>query len=236
MEAAERVEVNGQAGGDRGKGLFLRYAEGCWMYRHDKGLVSESDNSALESGNPSYDVLKRVFYVALPSMESIAKRLGKAGNVFHLDVLREFYSGEHNERKFREGELACLAFPARVLEKRPGSRYLIGLEPVAGSFEVGSDLDLEPGDWAVMHRISLVEKVPEGFAMDMAERLRKLGLDKTYKFPKVAIKYLKALKSRRYDGRYEKDKVPSDAGKGEAPQAEGRPEEAPVKRPGEAHA
>jgi|GEM_PF-1527480 len=236
MEAAERVEVNGPEGIDRGKALFLRYAEGCWMYRHDKGLVSEADNMALESGNPSYEVLKRMFYVAIPSMESIAERLGKAGNVFDLDVLREFYSGEHNERKFREGELACLAFPARVLENRPASRYLIGLEPVAGSFYVESDLELEPGDWAVMHRINLVEKVPEGFALELAERLRKLGLDKTYKFPKVAIKYLKSLKSRRYNGFDKKDQGPSDAGKGEAPQDEGRPEEATVKRPGEAHA
>ena len=201
-----------------GLSLFLRYAEGCWMYRHDKGLVSEDDDKTLRSGRPSYEVLKRVFYVAIPVMEKIAANKDK--DIFDIEVLREFYSGEHNERKFNEGELACLAFPVKVLEKRGSNEYVIDMEPVKGTFTVSSDLDMEPGDWAVMHRINLVERIPEDFAMAMKSGLEKLGLDKTYKFPKVAIKYLKRLSKkgkRDFHGNEQADQGPPDEGTDEAP-------------------
>jgi len=240
-----------------GMGLFLRYAEGCWMYMHEKGMVSEADNGALASGRPSHEVLKRVFYVAIPIMERIAAAKGK--QLFDLDVLREFYSGEHNERKFREGELACLAFPVKVLEKKGASSYFVDMEPVLGKFWVESDLDLKPGDWAVMHRITLVEQVPERFALEMAGKLRKLGMDKTYKFPKVAIKYLKRLKrptgldgSKSLKGKaygmqgikemmesvdYDKEnRSAHDKGRNEAREHHGRPQEAAVQGYVEAYA
>ena len=212
------------------------------MYRHDKGMVSEDDNRALHSGRPSYGVLKRVFYVAIPSMEKIAKQMGKDRDVFDLDVLREFYSGEHNERKFKEGELACIAFPVKVLEKKSNGSccsYLISMEPVLGKYWVESDLELEPGDWAVMHRINLVEQVPEGLAMAMKAGLEKLGLDKTYKFPKVAIKYLKELRDKRtrdFHGNEQADQGPPDEGKDEASEDQGGPKEIPDKGSGEAYA
>jgi len=232
---------------ESGLSLFLKYAEGCRMYLEGKGLISDSDRKALDSGQPSYDVLKRVFYVAVPVLERIAEQKGKGKDVFDLEVLREFYSGEHNERKFREGELACLAFPVRVIEKRDhGSEraYLVEMEPVNGIFEVESGLELEPGDWAVMHRISLVERVPEDFALGMAEKLRSLGMDKTYKFPKAAIKYLKALRrgkdnqkqNRRNHGNNKEQQGAQDAGNDKAPHDEGRPEEASDQRAGEAYA
>jgi len=173
--------------------LFLRYAEGCRCYLEDKGMISEQDKKSLDSGNPSYEVLRRVFYVAVPGLEKLAKKMGR--NVFDHDVLKHYYAFDHNERKFREGNLICLALPARILETNGKNSYFIELEPVRGKFQIFSDLNLEQKDWVMFHRINLVEKIPEKFAEQVAEFLQKLGLDKSYKFPKVAIKYLKRLQT-----------------------------------------
>jgi hypothetical protein len=219
-----------------GLSLFLRYAEGCRMYLEDKGLINDKDRKELDTENPAFEVLRKVFYVAIPVMEKIAESKGK--DVFDIEVLREFYSTEHNERKFGEGELICIAYPARVIERRKHGNengYLIELEPVKGLIEISSDLDLKPGDWAVMHRINLVEQIPEAFALEMADKLRKLGLDKTFKFPKVAIKYLKKLKSG-FNGTNKKNQGPSDEGKGEASPHPGGSQEDADQGSGEAYA
>ncbi|RLI96437.1 MAG: hypothetical protein DRO99_04460 [Candidatus Aenigmatarchaeota archaeon] len=176
-----------------GKGMFLRYAEGCKFYWEDKSLLSDRDKKDLESGNPKHETLRRVFYVAVPVLEAMAKESGR--DVFDRDLLREFYSGEHNRRKFEEGQLACLAFPARVLEKG-GGRLLVDLEPVTARVWVEDDIDAGPGDWVVFHRMILVERITEEFAMEMKRGLMELGLNKAYKFPKAAIKYLRELKRR----------------------------------------
>lgn len=173
--------------------LFLRYAEGCRCYLEDKGLISREDSEKVKSGRADMETLCRVFYVALPGLENLAKKLGK--DRFDPDVLRQYYAFNHNEKKFREGNLICLAFPAKVLEIS-GDQYFIELEPVRGKFRVSSDLGLKPGDWVMFHRINLIEKIPEDFAGKVSEFLQKLGLDKSYKFPKVAIRYLKRLQNR----------------------------------------
>jgi hypothetical protein len=167
--------------------LFLRYAEGCRCYLEDKGLISREDSEIVKSGRADLETLRRVFYVALPGLENLAKRLGK--DRFDPDILRQYYAFEHNEKKFREGNLICLAFPARVLEAE-GRKYLLELEPVSGRFRVSSD-------WVMFHRINLVEKIPEGFAGRVSEFLQKLGMGKSYKFPRVGIRYLERLRDAR---------------------------------------
>lgn len=191
------------------------------MYCEEKGMISSDDLVALDSGNPSYEVLRRVFYVAIPSLENIARQMGKKQGgkkgVFDLDVLREFYSGEHNERKMKEGQLVCLSFPARIADVDVSDvdnrSYQIELEPVKGSFWTDSNLDLKAGDWVVVHRADIVERIPEHFAMDMKRKLERLGLDKTYKFPKVAIKYLKELNKNMINKKTAKAKSISRQGR-----------------------
>lgn len=173
--------------------LFLRYAEGCRCYLEDRGLISREDSEKVKSGRADMETLRRVFYVALPGLEALGRKLGK--DRFDPGVLRQYYAFEHNKRKFREGNFICLAFPARVLEAE-GRRYLLELEPVRGKFQVSSDLELKPGDWVMFHRINLAEKIPGDFARKAAEFLQELGMDKSYKFPKVAIRYLKRLQNR----------------------------------------
>lgn len=204
--------------------LFLRYAEGCRCYLKDKELISKKDSLAVKSGRADLETLRRVFYVALPGLESLGRKLGK--DRFDPEVLRQYYAFSHNEKKFKEGNLICLAFPARVLEARrvvtaegglerrftrcafisradaqdsvmprkAKVSYMIELEPVRGKFLVSSDLDLKPGDLVMFHRINLVEKIPEDFARKISEFLQKLGLDKSCKFPRVAIRYLERLR------------------------------------------
>ena len=199
-------------------------------------MISADDRRGLDSGDPSYETLKRVFYIAMPAMEKISIKMGK--DVFDINVLREFYSNEHNERKFKEGELICLAFPAKILENA-GRNYEIELEPVKGRFRIESDIEAGVGDWVVMHRINLIERIPEEFALKMAVRLQNLGLDKTYKFPKVAIKYLKALKessNRRYNGNQQKNKGPSTEGQNKAQVDSGRQKETTEQGSGEVYA
>ena len=171
--------------------LFLRYAEGCRCYLEDKGLISREDSEKVKSGGADMETLRRVFYVALPGLEALGRKLGK--DRFDPDVLRQYYAFEHNKKKFREGNLICLAFPARVLEAE-GRKYLLELEPVRGKFRVSSDLKLKPGDWVMFHRINLIEKIPQDFAGKASGFLQRLGLDKSYKFPRVAIRYLERLR------------------------------------------
>jgi hydrogenase maturation factor len=170
--------------------LFLRYAEGCRCYLEDKGLISREESELVKSGRADMRTLGRIFYVALPGLEKLGREMGK--DRLDTGVMRHYYAFEHNKKKFDEGNLICMAFPARILEIKD-KECMIELEPVSGKFRVSSGLRLKPGDWAIFHRINLVEKIPEDFALKAAEFLQGLGLGKAYKFPKVAVRYLERL-------------------------------------------
>ena len=178
--------------------LFLRFAEGCRCYLDDKSLISASDNKKLlecikKKEEPPRDLLKRVFYVAYPDLEEKGNILGK--DPLDPNVVREYYAFRHNRMKFDQGNMICMAFPARVLEKRKKT-YLLNLEPVNGLFWVSSDLSLNKGNWVIIHRINIIEKITEEFVNKAIKYLKDIGLSKDYKFPKVAIKYLLRLQKR----------------------------------------
>ncbi|UCD07385.1 MAG: HypC/HybG/HupF family hydrogenase formation chaperone [Candidatus Aenigmatarchaeota archaeon] len=176
--------------------LFMRFADGCRCYLQSKGVISREDNQAIldyfKTGKkPDSDVLKRVYYVAFPGLEVVGERLGK--RMFDADVVRKFYAFDHNKMKVEQGNYVCIAFPAKILEKRD-SEYLLELSPVKGNFCIDSDLDLKPGDWVIVHRMNVVEKVSEEYAKNISDNLKRLGVDKEMRFPEKAIKYLKELK------------------------------------------
>ncbi len=175
--------------------LFLRYAEGCRCYLEEKGLIGKKDSqriadSARSRRMPPLKLLRRVFYVAMPAIERAAKK--KEKGIFDSGILREYYAFEHNRKKFSEGNFVCLAFPAKVLERR-GRSFFIELMPVRGRLWVDSDLDAGKNDFVVFHRMVLTEKINPEFARRAAEYLKRLGMNENYKFPRVAIKYLRDL-------------------------------------------
>jgi len=178
--------------------LFMRFADGCRCYLKDKGILSEDDDKVIldyfRSGKrPDQNVIGRVYYVAYPGLEKTSQRMGKG--MFDTEVVREFYAFDHNRMKVEEGNHICVAFPAKVLERR-GERVMVELSPVTGKFWVEPDIEteLETGNWVIVHRINIIEKIPEDYAMRISEYLKNLGMNKEMKFPKVAIKYLKELK------------------------------------------
>ena len=168
-----------------GMELFLRFAEGCRIYLEKNGLITREDNRAILSGNPSMEVLERVFFVAYPGLQKVMERLG-TGDMFDTDVVREFYSYDHNKAKQGQGELFCLAYPARVVDKRD-KYYMVSVEPLEGSFWLKSDLELRVDDWIVLHRGIIVEKISENFARKLARFLSELGISKKESFPKSAL-------------------------------------------------
>lgn len=177
--------------------LFMRFADGCRCYLQAKGVISGEDNKAIldyfKTGKkPDPDILKRVYYVAYPGLLKTKGRLGK--RMFDADVVREFYAFDHNRMKVEQGNYVCIAFPAGVLEKKGGD-YLLELSPVKGRFWTDSDLDLKPGDWVIVHRINIVEKISEDYAKKVSDHLKKLGMNKEMKFPEKAIEYLRDLKN-----------------------------------------
>jgi hydrogenase maturation factor len=181
---------------DDGFDLFMRFADGCRCYLLDKKLVSAEDNRAIlgyfrTGKRPSLEVLERVYYVALPGLKSKLKKTGSR-DVFDAGAVREFYAFDHNATKVEQGNYACIAFPARVLERR-GTRCFLDLEPVRGRFWADSGLEAGPGDWVILHRMNVVEKVPEKYAMRVSGHLRELGLNKGMGFPRAAVRYLKRL-------------------------------------------
>jgi hydrogenase maturation factor len=179
-----------------GFGLFMRFADGCRCYLQARGILSEEDNRAIlgyfrTGRRPRKEVLRRVYYVAFPGLETKGKRTGKG--MFSPDVVREFYAFDHNRMKVEQGNYVCIAFPARVLQKQ-GSEYLLDLSPVRGRFWIDSDLELEAGNWVIVHRMNVVERVSEGYAGRVSGHLKKLGMNKEMGFPERAIEYLKGLK------------------------------------------
>lgn len=178
--------------------LFMRFADGCRCYLKDRGILSKEDDKVIldyfgSGRRPDQDVIRRVYYVAYPGLEKTSQRMGKG--MFDPEVVREFYAFDHNRMKVEQGNYICIAFPAKVLERRE-REIMVELLPVTGKFWVESDIDteLEPGNYVIVHRINIVEKIPEDYAMRVSEHLKNLGMNKEMKFPKVAIKYLKGLK------------------------------------------
>jgi len=174
--------------------VFLRFAEGCRCYLDDVGVLKPRDNKAIKSGKPDRETLKRVFYMAYPEMEKEAKRLKKP--LLNQEVLRQYYCFRHNRMKHDDGHYACMVFPGYVIG-RLNNEYVIELEPIEGAFRLSSKLNLKHGDWVLVHRLNIVEKVPAKFALEVADYLKKLGMGKHLKFPAETMKYLKRLKQRK---------------------------------------
>ncbi|MCK4749890.1 MAG: hypothetical protein KAT15_22695 [Bacteroidales bacterium] len=176
--------------------LFMRFADGCRCYLKDRGIISEEDNQSIvdyfrTGSRPSMDVVKRVYYIALPRLEEAGQESGKG--VFDPESIRRFYAYDHNKMKVEQKEYACIAFPAKVIEKN-SNEFFIELSPIQGRFWVQSDIDLSAGDWLIVPRINVIEKIPEEYAKEVSGQLIKYGMNKDMKFPKNAIKYLKELK------------------------------------------
>jgi len=177
--------------------LFMRFADGCRCYLQDRGLLSKEDNQAIldyfKTGEkPEPDVLRRVYYVAFPGLEIKGKRVGR--EMFDVDVVREFYAFDHNKMKVKQGNYVCIAFPARVLERK-GKEFFLELSPVKGSFWANSNLNLKQGDCVIVHRINIVERISEEYAKKVSDYLKKLGMNKEMRFPEKAIEYLRSLKN-----------------------------------------
>ncbi len=185
-----------------GFNMFMKFADGCRCYLMDKGVLSGKDNKAIldyfRNGKmPDHNVVKRVYYVAWPGLEQTAERMGKG--MFDPDVIREFYAFDHNTMKVEQGNYVCIAFPAKVLEmrkERGRDEIFVDLSPVTGKFWVESDLDLDlrEGDWVIIHRMNVIEKIPAEYARKVSGHLEKTGMKKGMKFPRKAIKYLNELK------------------------------------------
>jgi hydrogenase maturation factor len=185
--------------------LFLRFADGCRHYLDDRGTVSMEDSSEIRAyleergARPTDDLINRVYHVAYPGLQKVCSRL-KAGSIFERRVVREFYAFDHNRRKHEQGNLICMAYPARVMSvmevSKPGvaSRAVISMEPLTGMFTMDCDFPLKPGDWVIIHRMRIIEKVDKAFADMLIAFLRKLGFDKSRKFPRRSYKYFLDLK------------------------------------------
>ncbi len=190
--------------------LFLRFADGCRHYLEDRRAISPEDSQEIRlylenrGVRPSEDTLRRVYYVAYPGLERVRTRL-KRRSIFERDVVREFYAFDHNRMKFEQGNLICIAYAARVRDVKTlkgGGRgngegllsVLVELEPVTGMFTVETGIPLRRGDWVIIHRMNIIERVDKAFADMVITYLRKLGLDKKRAFPRKAYKYLTDLK------------------------------------------
>jgi hypothetical protein len=200
--------------GPSGFDLFLRFADGCRHYLEDKRVISDDDSREIRlyledrGVRPSGETIRRVYHVACPGLERVRKRLHRR-NIFERDVVREFYAFDHNRMKFEQGNLICIAYPARVRDVRPleqgshdqpgsgkarGFSALIELEPVTGIFRVRTEIPLKRSDWVITHRMSIIERVDRAFADRVTGYLRGLGLGKDRVFPRKAYKYLMGLK------------------------------------------
>ena len=193
--------------------LFLRFADGCRHALEDKGEITKKDSREIQrylhgtGPKPSGKTLERVYYVAFPGLQKVAKRLRK-DYMYDVEVVREFYSRDHNKRMFDKGNLICIAYPARVVDVEPiktGSgrkpsrhlpvcKTLVELEPVTGIFKLESDINLRKGDWVIVHRMNVIERIDKAFADSAMTYLRNLGLDKKRVFPEKSYKYLTELR------------------------------------------
>lgn len=188
---------------ENGFELFIRFAEGCRCYLISKKLLPEDDNKILDKyfrerriTKQLLETIKKTFYVAYPGLERVGKQLRKS--MFDPQVVREFYAFEHNEMKLKQGEAICLAYPAKIVEKHEKDSYMIELKPIHGRFWVKSDIRLDAGDWVIIHRLVLVEKISSSFAERVVKYMENLGLKRDYKFPKKSVKYMESVLGDAY--------------------------------------
>ncbi len=190
-----------QIGYFNGFDLFLRFADGCRHYLDDKGVISKEDSAEIRlyledrGMKPSEALIRKIYHVAYPGLQKVCSRL-KARSIFERRVVREFFAFDHNQNKYEQGNLICLAYPARVREVVPGlqPKVLVDFEPLTGIFKLDNDFPLKKGDWVIVHRMSVIDIIDKAFADRTMTYLRKLGLDKTRKFPRKAYKYFNDLK------------------------------------------
>jgi hydrogenase maturation factor len=181
-----------------GLDLFLRFADGCRYYLEHTDQISPQDSSEICSylenrGPPPKDeTLKRVYHVAYPGLQRIQSRLARE-DMFSPEVVREFYSNDHNRMMFDRGNLICIAYPARVIESTPNDA-LVELEPISGRFRLDTDLHLNPGDWVIVHRMNIIERIDNYLADKALSLLKELSLNKKRTFSDKAYKYLMDLK------------------------------------------
>lgn len=195
--------------------LFLRFADGCRHYLADRGVISAEDSEAIarylrnRHEVPSEDLVRKIYYMAYPDLVRIMEEEGRR-SPFERDAVRRFCLIDHNTRKFREGNLVCIAYPGRVMETvkraRPAGRdkgvleqvyeARVSLEPITGILTLEPDIPLKEGDFVMVHRLKVIEKLPKVWYDRAIGHLRELGMDKTFKFPKAAIKYLEKLNGK----------------------------------------
>lgn len=192
--------------------LFLRFADGCRHYLADRGFISSEDSEAIagylrsREEVPSEDLIRKVYYVAYPDLVRIMDEEGRK-SPFERDAVRRFCLIDHNTRKHEEGNLVCLAYPGKVIKAdsraRPAGRdrgvleevyeVQVSLEPITGIVTLHPDIELKGGDFVMVHRLKVIEKLPKAWYDRAIQHLQGLGLNKTFKFPKSAIKYLEKL-------------------------------------------
>ncbi len=192
--------------------LFLRFADGCRHYLADRGVISAEDSEDIarylrnRHEIPSEDLVRKIYYMAYPELVRIMEEEGRR-SPFERDAVRRFCLIEHNTRKFREGNLVCIAYPGRVLEARKRARPAgrdkgvleqvyearVSLEPITGIITLEPDIPLKEGDFVMVHRLKVIEKLPKAWYDRAIGHLTELGLSKEFKFPRAAIKYLERL-------------------------------------------
>ncbi|RLJ07674.1 MAG: hypothetical protein DRP13_03555 [Candidatus Aenigmatarchaeota archaeon] len=197
MEGDESMDTKAKMKNRTGFDLFLRFAESCRRYLEKINRISPEDNEIIKQylysngKKPPEAVIKRVFYVAYPGLKKVQKRLN-VKSMFEPAAVREFYAFDHNKMKFLQRDLVCIAYPAQVLAKSPKreNTYKFEFEPVSCRVWLKSDIELNIGEWVMIHRMIVVERATKNFAEKVISFLKDLGLNKEYKFPDKAIKYL----------------------------------------------
>jgi len=192
--------------------LFLRFADGCRHYLADRGVISAEDSATIAEylrnryEVPSEDLIKKIYYMAYPDLTRIKEEENRR-SIFERGAVRRFCLIDHNTRKHKEGNLVCITYPGRVVEAKKRTRPFgkdksileevnevrISLEPITGIVTVNTDLDLKAGDYVMVHRLKVIEKLPKVWYDRTIQHLTELGLNKEFKFPKTAMKYLEKL-------------------------------------------
>jgi|GEM_PF-4255338 len=150
-----------------GKKLFYRYALSCIRDAVLQGRITAAERDTLLAEKADENLLKKAFPDAWPGVKAGKRKPTR-------ESVRNYFWFEHNRNVCRKN-LACMSWPAQVKKRKSGG-WIIELKPICKLMWAKTELDLKEGDWIIIHRQVIAEKISQKDAEKVAKFIQELEI------------------------------------------------------------
>ncbi|MEM5798788.1 MAG: hypothetical protein QW703_01605 [Candidatus Aenigmatarchaeota archaeon] len=149
-----------------GKQLFYRYALSCIRDAELEKRINNIEREILLEQKADDKLLEKAFPHAWQGAKTESKGIS-------CQSVRRYFWFKHNSAQCKRP--ACIAWPAQVKEKK-NDGWFVELKPICKVMWVRTDLKLKTGDWVIVHRQVVAEKVSKADADKVTKFLKSLFL------------------------------------------------------------